>query len=144
MTLEIAVEFRSLSSVLPASARLHGESRFGQRHETRSEAALDEALAESFPASDPPAWNQGITRPVPVSQAKSDAHLDGRDAGRGGAAAERHDVRSPPGRSVLQAFTSQAGALGIVLLVPLAILALGIPIALVLRGVIEAVGWLWR
>jgi hypothetical protein len=40
------------------------------RREPPTEVAMDETLAESFPASDPPAWNPGLARPLPV---------DGRD-----------------------------------------------------------------
>jgi hypothetical protein len=29
---------------------------------------MDEALAESFPASDPPAWNPGLARPLPIEK----------------------------------------------------------------------------
>jgi hypothetical protein len=35
-----------------------------------------------------------------------------------------------------------AGAAGIALLVPFAILLIGLPIALVVRGIAEAIGWL--
>ena len=45
-------------------------------------------------------------------------------------------------RTLVQQLTSLAGASGIALLVPIAILIIGIPIALVARGVAEALGWL--
>ena len=45
-------------------------------------------------------------------------------------------------RTLVQQLTSLAAASGIALLVPIAILSIGIPIALVARGLAEAVGWL--
>jgi hypothetical protein len=86
---------------------------------------VDEILAESFPASDPPSWTPGIVRPHPVSHV-----ADAR--------------RTPEGRTLTDALVSQAAACGLVLLVPIAVLAVGVPIALVIRGLLEAVRWLWR
>jgi hypothetical protein len=53
-----------------------------------------------------------------------------------------HDGGFRQKRTVLQKLTSLAGASGIALLVPIAILIIGIPIALAARGIAEAVGWL--
>jgi hypothetical protein len=36
-----------------------------QRLRLAAERALDQVLADSFPASDPPSWNTGIVRPGP-------------------------------------------------------------------------------
>jgi hypothetical protein len=43
----------------------------------------------------------------------------------------------------LQALASLFGAAGLALLMGVAILLIGLPIALVVRGVLEAVGWLF-
>ena len=36
------------------------------RQARAAERAIDDVLADSFPASDPPSWNPGITRPDPA------------------------------------------------------------------------------
>jgi hypothetical protein len=55
------------------------------------------------------------------------------------------DVSRPTraGRPFLQGLVSLAGAAGIALLVPFAILMVGLPIALSIRGVLELFGWLF-
>ena len=50
----------------------------------------------------------------------------------------------PSGPTVAQAVVSVIGAMGIVLLVPLALLAVGTPVALAVRGLLEAARWLLR
>lgn len=54
------------------------------------------------------------------------------------------DVSLPrdTGRRFLRVLASLAGAAGIALLVPFVILLVGLPVALVVRGIAEAVGWL--
>jgi hypothetical protein len=37
-----------------------------ERRRLAAEQALDQVLADSFPASDPPSWNPGIVRAGPV------------------------------------------------------------------------------
>ena len=49
-----------------------------------------------------------------------------------------------PMSGLLAAIVSVVSAAGIALLVPLAVLAIGIPVALVIRGLLELILWLFR
>jgi hypothetical protein len=153
--------FKTLS---PPAVHVYVEPRAGY-HEDRTEADLDEALVESFPASDPPAWNQGMVRPEPTEAGRLEGseagrlggpeagRLEGSEAERPTRAALRLSYAAPhvdgfvysaaePRRTVLQSFAAQAGALGVILLVPFAILALGAPIMVAIRALLELLGWM--
>ena len=116
------------------------------RERLAAERALDSVLADSFPASDPPPWTLGISRPLPARHttheaATSDApNAKGRvDMGGGIVDVSRTETGRPTFR---QSLVSIAAAVGIALLVPFTILLIGLPIALGGRGIVEAVSWL--
>lgn len=129
-----------------------GVDRFAEESDERrgrlaAERVIDEVLADSFPASDPPSWNPGIARPDPAVGVES--HHVQRSAGIADAreptrASYVIDVDPPSGdRTFLQGVLSIGGGAGIALLVPFAILLVGLPIAFSVRGVLELFGWLF-
>jgi hypothetical protein len=109
-----------------------------------AESAVDSVLADSFPASDPPSWTLGITHPPPEGQATNVEITLAPDARR--AALVRENMiavsRLSGGRTFLKGLVSLAGAAGLVLLLPFAILLIGLPIAFAVRGVAEMASWL--
>ena len=100
---------------------------------------IDDALAATFPASDPPAWTPGMARPAPeAATGRADNGIAQREHTR----VVRADVRDPTrrahsARTFAQSIVSLLGAAGLALLAPFAILAVGIPVALAVRGLLE-------
>jgi len=85
--------------------------------------AVDDVLAGTFPASDPPAWTPGIARPAPkIAEKAADT----------GTAPPTHSKRT-----FAQGLMSLLGVAGLALLVPVAVLAIGTPVALAVRGLLE-------
>jgi hypothetical protein len=74
-----AIEYRdgTLGVIVPAPVRIEGRvDDFRDRLDRlAAERAIDDVLADSFPASDPPSWNLGVTRPDP------DGHLANHGSG---------------------------------------------------------------
>lgn len=143
-----AIERRGGGSLLPSivGSDLRPMSS-GERARYAAERALDQILADSFPASDPPSWTLGVTRREPVRRTSNS------EARAGGGARSDHlergridvlDVSLPrdTGRPLLRALVSSAGAVGIALLFPFVILLAGVPLALAVRGIAEGIGWL--
>lgn len=112
-----------------------------------AEHTVDEILAESFPASDPPSWNSGTAHLNPVGReldlgGPTEVATDSRHtavSGDGVIEASREGIGDMTCVDIVISF---AGATAIVLLVPLAILLGGLPIVLSVRGVVEALAWL--
>jgi hypothetical protein len=111
-----------------------------------AERALDQVLADSFPASDPPSWNTGIVRPGP--RAGVEPHVERfeaiADTAARAVASDVLDVSRPSSgdRTFLRGLVSLAGAVGSALLVPVVILLIGLLVVLAVRGVVEAIGWI--
>ena len=112
-----------------------------RRRRVAAEQALDQILADSFPASDPPSWNPGIAVVNPAVGLEHDAEVSKTvaDSGETTRAIDIIDVSRPSGtdRTFLQSLVSLGGAAVIALLVPVVILMIGVPIAFAVRGVLE-------
>ena len=148
--------FRNVATIEYREAALDTVLRVGKATELRrgeaeareqrlaAERAVDSVLADSFPASDPPSWTLGITRPHPELQATSGETVVPDDSPAAFVRENVIDVSRPAtdGRTFLDGLVSLTGAVGIALLVPFVILLIGVPIALAVRGVIEAASWL--
>ena len=61
-------EDSTLSAILPGGVGLDGpaDDFSARRNRLDAERAMDDVLADSFPASDPPSWNPGVSRPQSV------------------------------------------------------------------------------
>ncbi len=150
-TIVTTSEFRS--GLDPFTLRLSVHPRTGGRSATRNgprtEGDIDDALAASFPASDPPSWNPGRARlgPVDTLRSGSVSRLVRVPLASNRVVPEIPgvvDVSRPERseRTALQIVTSIAAATGIALLVPVVILLVGLPIVLAIRGMAEVVLWL--
>lgn len=144
-----AIEYRAGggAAILPTIVDSVAEESNDRRKRLAAEQALDQVLADSFPASDPPSWNPGIALLDPVEGLERHAERSESIADTVGSTgtSEIIDVSRPTraGRTFLQGLVSLAGAASIALLVPFAILLVGLPIALSIRGVLELFGWLF-
>lgn len=101
-------------------------------------------LAVPLRAGDPQPWMPGVARPEALGHAGSavSAGATLEDGGCDTVRADAFDVSLPRPYAVLQGLVSLGGAAGLVLLLPFAILLFGLPVALGVRGMVEAVSWL--
>ena len=105
--------------------------------------AIDDVLDGTFPASDPPAWTPGMARPAPEIASPAAGPRIVQDQANDVQASEVIDVSRPTHskRTFAQGLVSLIGAAGLALVVPFAMLAVGIPVALGIRGLLELAEW---
>ena len=105
--------------------------------------AIDDVLAGTFPASDPPAWTPGMVRPAPAINRRAADGGTARDDTNDVRASDVMDVSRPTHseRMPAQGRVSLIGAATLALLLRPAILAVGTPVALGVRGVAAVAEW---
>jgi hypothetical protein len=126
--------FRSMDPTTPSADVSLLRFTPSKRIEAR-ERKVDQVLADSFPASDPPPWTFGRV----ISDAQNPNLLRNTDDGW---SYQTTVIVAAGGRTTWQWLASCVGAIGVAVLVPISILAVGLPIALAVRGLLEVVGWL--
>jgi hypothetical protein len=117
-----------------------------RRRRLADDRAVDQVLADSFPASDPPSWNTSIVRPGPrvAVEPRAERFEAIAETAPRAVASDVLDVSRPSrgDRTFLQGLVSLAAAAGIALLVPVAMLLAGLPVVFAVRGVVEVIGWI--
>jgi hypothetical protein len=121
-------------------ADMQTAERDDRENRLAAESTLDQILADSFPASDPPSWTLGIARPASDGANRQVGAADVATVRENVIDVSRHTLG---GRTLIRGLVSLTGAAGIILLVPIAILIIGLPVALVVRLLVEAVPWLF-
>ena len=146
-----SIEYRDgTAAIVPivVGVETRGGDVSNARKRLANERAIDDVLADSFPASDPPSWNSGVARPdsvvgrfrdqVALGERSSTGAVEG-----GTGVGNVIDVSRPrTERTFVQGFVSLAGAVGIALLAPFAVLLVGLPVVVGVRAVLEVIGWL--
>lgn len=146
-----SIEYRDGSAgIVPVIVGV--DARVGDRSKPRkslaTERAIDDVLADSFPASDPPSWNSGVARPDPVVGRSGYEVALGETTTAGAlertAGVDRVIDASRPmtTRTFVQGILSLAGAVGIALLAPFAVVLVGLPVVAGARALLEAIAWL--
>ncbi len=80
----------TVTAILPVAVGSGGrdDDFMNRRDRLAAEHAIDEVLADSFPASDPPSWNSGVAQPDVIGHFadQESANIPISDAGDGGTA----------------------------------------------------------
>ncbi len=130
----MTTQFASLESTAPRSPDLTLFRLSASPSIVAREQKVDQVLDDSFPASDPPSWTLGRLPTPPAVSTKTPRNDDH--------AWTSHTTVIIAGgkRSAGQVIASMVGAVGMGMMIPIAILAIGIPMALAGHAVIAALG----